>query len=266
MEWLVVLAVLAVSGAVAFVARRGRKKELTAGASYDWKAAVEASAAQLGGRPAFSGATAQLRAEHLSLTVTVKVEGQTLLAETTQYPDAKPARIFLGASGAVPQSDFAHVPDVELPPAFSLDPPTLLKSDEAARAVGFANGAARDLTLAGRESRAKSASVLCRGGSVTLTLASAQPSPQALITAVEVTARLSGLLGGDAKKAEAALAQLPEPASAKVICAFCGGDRRPEVSWVRCQRCQSPHHAECWATTGHCAKPDCTSAFSEPMS
>ncbi|MBI4819717.1 MAG: hypothetical protein HY791_25815 [Deltaproteobacteria bacterium] len=266
MEWIAVVAIFVVSAVIALVVRKNQQQKLlTAGGAADWKQAIEAAAQELGGRAAFAGATAQLRAEQEGLTITLKVEGDQLIAETTQYPDSKPIRIFLGASGAQPPSDFAHVPELELPPAYSLDPPVQLRSDEPTAAVDFANGAARELSEAAREAKAASASVLCRGGTVRLSLRGGRPSTAAVVSAIGTAARLSGLLGGDRAKAEVALKQIPSPSASKVTCALCGGDRRPEVPWVVCQRCRSPHHEECWTTAQRCARAGCGGTVSEPL-
>lgn len=264
MEWLILVA--AVVAALGYwKTRSSGPRQLGPGAAVQWRPAVEEAALSLSGRPAYAGTTAQLRAEHEGLTVTLKIEGDELQGEAPQYPGSAPLRVFLGASGATAPSDFLHVPELELPPAFSLDPPTSLRSDEPARALAFVDDAARELVTAVRDARGTSVSVLCRGGTVRLTVRGAKPSTRAVESALRCTARLSTLLGGDRARAEASLAQLPAPAPRAVTCALCGGERRPGVAWVSCRRCGAAHHTECWSATQLCAATDCGSATSDPM-
>jgi hypothetical protein len=261
MEWilLIVLAVAA-AGAWMFTSARRRARALPARAGgADWRPAIEAAARSLGGRPALAGADAELRAEHEGLTVTVKVRGTDVSAEASLHAGAKPLRIYLGAGGAAPPSDFAHVPEAELPPAFALEPPVVLRSDDAPRAVAFAEAGAMDLVRVQREAGARSVDVLARGGSIRVGVYGARPAPEAIEALVQTATRLAGRLGGDEAlpRGAASTKQLPAKIPAVESCALCGGARRPGVEWVVCARCGSPHHAECWNTATGCSKAGC---------
>lgn len=260
MTWLFILAVVVAVGGF-LVARRKPAKQLTAGG--DWRPALEAAAQTLGGRPALSGGEAELRAEHQGLTVTVKLRGDVAVAECPLHPGAAAARIYLASGAAEPPTDIAHFPVVTLPPAYALDPPVVLRSDDSATALAFADRAPTEL-LALLRSPPRAVEILVRGGSLRLTVRGLQSRAEAVEEVVKTTANLASYLGGDRGASEASTRQLPARAAAPEVCALCSGERRPGVDWVRCRRCGSLHHAECWNTAQHCAKPDCGAAISDP--
>jgi hypothetical protein len=261
---LAVLALAALGGGVAYATRNRRALPASTSSPVDdWRAPFAAAGELLGGRVAVAGKDVQLRAEAGGVTVTVTVLGGALVAEAPMLPGAPLARVFLGGGGAQAPSDFVHVPERPPPPAYSVEPPVSLRSDDAARATAFAEAAAPSLNAHARATRTMAVSALIRGGSLRLEAVRATPSVDALSSAVSRAAELVALLGGDATAAAARLAQLPARAEGTVVCALCGGERRPGVAWVQCKRCGAPHHAECFPVGGACAR--CENVMSAPL-
>ncbi len=258
LTWLFIVAVVVVLAGV--VVSRKKPKQLAAGG--DWRPAIEAAAQSLGGRPALSSGESQLRAEHEGLPVTVQLRDDVAGAECALHPGAQGARIYLASGAAEPPTDIAHFPDVALPPAYALDPPVVLRSDDASAALAFADQAPTAL-LELLRTRPRATEVLVRGGTLRLTLRGLRPQSSTVEEIVRSAARLAGVLGGDRARSEASIKSLPARATGPETCALCSGERRPEVAWVRCRRCGSLHHAECWNTAQHCAKPGCGSALSD---
>ncbi len=261
---LAVLALAVIGGGVAYATRSRRALPASTSSPVDdWRAPFQAAAELLGGRVAVAGKDVQLRAEAGGVTVTVTVLGGALVAEAPLLPGAPLARVFLGGGGTQPPSDFLHVPERPLPPAYSVEPPVSLRSDDAARATAFAEAAAPSLNAHARATRTHAISVLVRGGTTRLEATRATPSVDALSSAVSRAAELVALLGGDAAAAAARLAQLPARVEGTTVCALCGGERRPGVAWVKCKRCGASHHAECFPIGGACAR--CENVVSEPL-
>jgi len=261
MKLLVLL--LLIVGGVVFALLRGRRGKLDSGAS--WGPAIEAAAKSLAGRPAITGNDAQLRAEIEGVTVTVKVQDDQAIAEAALYPGAKELRLILSSGLATSSEDVAYIPEVPVPPAFGLDPPVILRSDDAARAIAIAEASVVDFGVLQREARAKSVELFVRGGSVRLAVRGARVAAPTIEALAPATARIVVRVGGDRALAEAKVAQIPREAPGIETCAFCGGERRAGVAWVRCDACASPHHAECWDSTKTCSKQGCGSKAATPL-
>lgn len=260
MGWLVIVALVVVIVGVAV--SRKKPAQLTAGPG--WQPAIDAAAQSLGGRPALSGGEAQLRAEHGGVTVTVKMRDDVAFAECPLHPGAGAARIYLASGAAEPPTDIAHFPEVTLPPAYALDPPVVLRSDDPAAALAFAEGAPPVLLELLRV-RPRAIEALIRGGTTRLTLRGVRPQASTIEELVRVTARLAALLGGDEAASARATKAIPAATPARETCALCSGERRPEVAWVKCRRCGSLHHAECFDTAKHCAKADCGGVLADAV-
>jgi hypothetical protein len=48
-------------------------------------------------------------------------------------------------------------------------------------------------------------------------------------------------------------------------CGLCDGERRPDVAWVCCRRCDTAYHAECWKTATGCVASGCGEVLSRPL-
>lgn len=261
MTFLILLVVIA--AVAGFLVVRSSRPRLGAGGS--WAPAIEASARTLAGRRAISGGEAELRAELEGVTVTVKVRDDLAIAEAALYPGAKDLRLILSTGLAASSEDVAYIPEVPVPPAFGLDPPVLFRSDDAERAVRIAEESVLDLSRLQREAQGTSVELFVRGGSVKLIVRGARAASATIEALAPVAARIVARVGGDRALAEVKLAQIPKAAPRVEICAFCGGERRAGVEWVKCEVCGSPHHAECWNSTHTCSKAGCGSARSTPL-
>lgn len=257
--WLLLIVVAVVMG-LRFI----RRRSLTSGANL-WAKPIETAAASLKGRPAIAGGDAELRAEAEGVTVTVKTRGSLLTAEAPLYPEAKEVRIYLASGIEKTPQDLTYLPEAALPPAFGLDPPVILRSDDPLRAAQLAEGSVLDLSGAQREASARAVEVLIRGGTLRLALHGAAEKAAAIERAVSAAARLVVRLGGNRQLAEASIKQLPASTPAIPTCTLCGGQQRPGVAWVKCRRCGSPHHKECWDSAHHCSKEGCGDTHAEPI-
>lgn len=256
----IIILVLVAAAAGFLIVRSSRRPRLGAGDS--WAPAIEASARTLSGRRAISGGEAELRAELEGVTVTVKVKDDVAIAEAALYPGAKDLRLILSSGLTASSEDVSYIPEVPVPPAFGLDPPVLFRSDDAARAVQIAEESVLDLSRLQREAGGSSVELFVRGGSVKLTVRGARATSATIEALAPVAAHLVARVGGDRALAEVKLAQIPKAAPRVETCAFCGGERRAGVAWVKCEACASPHHAECWNSTHTCSKAGCGSARS----
>ena len=259
-----ILIVVAVAGVAVFAATRRRPRRLAQG-TQSWKAAISAAAESLSGRPALAGPGGELRAEANGSTVTAKVGPDLATADASLFPGAPQIRMYLATGIETVPEDLTYIPEAALPPAFGLDPPVLLRSDDADKAVQVAETSVLPLSGLKQAARADSLELLVRGDTLTVRLRGAEPSAEAVEHLIRTTAGLAHQFGGDPGDGPALIKQLPAKAEGPKKCTFCDGQRRPGVDWVECVRCESPYHAECWTTLRECSKPGCGSVESKPL-
>ena len=269
MEALLVVLLIASAVGGYLLLRRGKRRA-------EWRPALEGAARALGGRASVGALLDQpeVRAEVDGLVVTLKLRhvergsAHVIAAAEASLPGAGTERLYLGWGLKKAPEDLGYIPEVPLPPAFGLEPPVHLRSDLGDRAARFAEASVLELAGLKREAHADAVEVLIRGGSIRLAVHGLRPTDAASERLVRTTARLARIFAGDRALPEPEVKQLgPSSSAAPAVdrCGLCSGERRAGVPWVRCTRCNTPHHAECWQTATGCSKEGCGGAISEPL-
>ncbi|MCA9549547.1 MAG: hypothetical protein KC933_05885 [Myxococcales bacterium] len=283
-EWVVL-------GAAALGAGGYAVRLLTRGRAHGrWSTLLAEVAQAIEGRasPASRFDNPELRAEVDGLTLTLRLydvhKGAGGRAEVqVRLPDPDDtSRLYLGWDVAETPPDLAHVPEVPYPTTLRVQGVLTARADDPVLATRVLESSLLELTDVRREANAKQVEVVVRGGYLTLVLHGLEPTTQLLVRALKTTAALAHRVGSAAKgtalpapadpvptqgsgDSEPVPAPEPLPEAGPVTCGLCGGTPSGSGAWVRCRRCRTPYHAECFQQATACLEEGCGSVRADPF-
>ncbi|MBI2378847.1 MAG: hypothetical protein HYV07_32935 [Deltaproteobacteria bacterium] len=268
------ITVLAIGGAIAYSAL-GRGKRRAA-----WAPAIEQARARLLARVSGGSDTPELRADldgrevMLQLRAIHSPEQTVAIAETRLSSEA--LRLFVGWDVTRVRDDISYIPEVPYPGPQKLSGQVTARADDPAVAERFLVHASSTLLDLRRCSAARALELLARGGLLRIAvhgLAATSLSIERTVTASVELARLLELAASGVElppivarpeksvAVEPASTPKPEPHA----CALCEGRRTPDGGFVRCKRCGTTYHAQCWRQATGCVAEGCDWIRAEPI-
>jgi hypothetical protein len=249
-ELAVVLIALVAAGFVArsVIVKSRAKRELGS--------AVGEAAKRLSARASLGTDAPELRVELEGFTVTAKLSARgTATASTRLEEGAETLRIFVGWDVARAPDGLAHFPEIALPVAYTFTGNVLTRANERELAERILERIARTLIDLRDTARAKTLSLIVRGGHLELELTGIAEDAEVIEALAKATAAIAGKLTAGERSQPA----LP----AERRCAACVDRGKEGEVWAKCAKCGGQYHHACFMKAGGCVIPGCGETSSE---
>lgn len=263
-----------------------------------WRAVLDEAAERLGAQASAGSRfdAPQLRATVAGVRVTVTVKEAydsadkgVVVCEARLANGLEKVRLYFGWDIGKVKTEVEHIKPVNVPHAFGLTGQLNLRADDPDLGRDFFEHALNDVADVRREASAHGMEILVRGGTLRMAVHGIEQSAWLIERSVTATARLlrgveyycgasdskpargpnrpasqrttggnvERTMGPDDGTTEGAAHGTPE-------CTLCSEHRKPDQSWIRCARCESPYHRDCWVQATGCLAEGCAETRATP--